>query len=60
MTIGNLVKTYRQEHDLPMQEFADRCGLSKSYISMLEKILIHVIINLLFRLLRHTKKSLAE
>lgn len=37
MTIGNLVKTYRQEHDLPMQEFADRCGLSKSYISMLEK-----------------------
>lgn len=37
MTIGNLVKTYRLEHDLPMQEFADRCGLSKSYISMLEK-----------------------
>lgn len=37
MTIGNLVKTYRLEHDLPMQEFADKCGLSKSYISMLEK-----------------------
>lgn len=37
MTIGNLVNTYRLEHDLPMQEFADRCGLSKSYISMLEK-----------------------
>lgn len=37
MTIGNLVNSYRLEHDLPMQEFADRCGLSKSYISMLEK-----------------------
>lgn len=37
MTIGNLVNTYRLEHDLPMQEFADKCGLSKSYISMLEK-----------------------
>lgn len=37
MTIGELVNKYRTEHELPMQEFANRCNLSKSYISMLEK-----------------------
>lgn len=37
MTLPNLVKTYRKQNNLTMQEFADRCGLSKAYISMLEK-----------------------
>lgn len=37
MTLPKLVKTYRKQNNLTMQEFADRCGLSKAYISMLEK-----------------------
>ena len=37
MKIGNVIKEYRMKHDLSMQEFADKCGLSKGYISMLEK-----------------------
>ena len=37
MTIGELVHSYRVNNKMTMQEFADRCGLSKGYISMLEK-----------------------
>ena len=37
MKIGNIIKEYRSSHDLSMQEFADRSGLSKGYISMLER-----------------------
>lgn len=37
MKIGSVLKEYRATHDLSMQEFADRSGLSKGYISMLEK-----------------------
>ena len=36
MEIGKIVRQYRDEHDLTMQQFADRSGLSKGYISMLE------------------------
>jgi transcriptional regulator with XRE-family HTH domain len=36
MNIGQLVKDYRQEHNLSMDDFALRTGLSKGYISMLE------------------------
>lgn len=36
MELQEYIKTYRKEHSLSMQEFADRCGLSKGYISMLE------------------------
>lgn len=36
MTIGEIIKEYRTEHGLTMQEFADKCGFSKGYISMLE------------------------
>ncbi len=36
MTLQDAIKKYRKEHDLTMQEFASRCGLSKGYISMLE------------------------
>ena len=37
MTIGEVVSNYRSSNHLTMQEFADRCGLSKAYISMVEK-----------------------
>lgn len=37
MFLGELVKRYRLENHLTMQEFADKTGLSKGYISMLEK-----------------------
>lgn len=37
MTLGDLVRSYRQDHQMTMQEFADQCGLSKAYISMLER-----------------------
>ena len=37
MKIGDYVKQYRIEHGLSMQAFGDRCGLSRAYISILEK-----------------------
>ena len=36
MTIGNLIKQYRSDNNLSMDEFSKRCSLSKGYISMLE------------------------
>lgn len=36
MTLGNIVKQYRQTNDMSMDEFAKRCHLSKGYISMIE------------------------
>ena len=37
MTLSEIIRAFRDAHDYTMQEFADRCGLSKGYISMLEK-----------------------
>ena len=37
MTLGDLIKSYRAAHGLTMQEFANLSGLSKGYVSMLEK-----------------------
>lgn len=37
MELSALIRQYREEHSLTMQQLADRCHLSKSYISMLEK-----------------------
>ena len=37
MFLGEIVKKYRLEHKLSMDEFARLSGLSKGYISMLEK-----------------------
>ena len=37
MKIGNIIREYRLNNSLSMQEFADKCNLSKGYISMLEK-----------------------
>ncbi|MEL7609468.1 MAG: XRE family transcriptional regulator [Bacillota bacterium] len=36
MTLGKIIKAFREEHRLSMDEFAAKCGISKSYISMLE------------------------
>lgn len=36
MTLGDLVKEYREQHNISMDEFSKICNLSKGYISMLE------------------------
>ena len=36
MSIGDIIKRYRAEHDLSLREFADRCNISHSYIAKLE------------------------
>ena len=37
MSLEEIIRQYRESENLSMQEFADRCGLSKGYISMLER-----------------------
>lgn len=37
MTLGDLVKKYRTEHDLTLRDFSKISGVSNGYISMLEK-----------------------
>lgn len=37
MKLGEMIRAFRDNNDMTMQEFADRSGLSKGYISMLEK-----------------------
>ena len=37
MTMGEIIKKYRAEHDMSYDEFAKRCGFSKSYVYALEK-----------------------
>ena len=37
MTLGDLIKKYREENDLSMSDFAEKSGLSKAYVSLLEK-----------------------
>lgn len=37
MFLGEIIKKYRIAHDLTMQDFANASGLSKSYISIIEK-----------------------
>ena len=37
MTLGEIIKKYRHDHSLSMDAFAAMSGLSKSYISILEK-----------------------
>lgn len=36
MTIGDVIKEFRKLNDLSLEEFGKMCGLSRSYISMLE------------------------
>lgn len=37
MKIGEWIHSYRKEHGLSMQTFGDMCGLSRAYISILER-----------------------
>lgn len=37
MTLGDIIKSYREEHQLSMDAFARLSGISKAYISLLEK-----------------------
>lgn len=37
MTLGEIIKAYRDDHDLSQRQFAEMSGLSNGYISMLEK-----------------------
>jgi repressor LexA len=37
MTLGDIIKAYRKEHECSMDDFAKRCKLSKAYISILER-----------------------
>ena len=35
MDLGQIVKTYIDEHGLSLQQFGEKCGMSKAYVSML-------------------------
>lgn len=37
MILGDLIKNYRREHGYSMEQFAKKTGLSKAYISILER-----------------------
>lgn len=37
MILGDIIKQYRTDHSLSMDEFSKKCGLSKAYISILER-----------------------
>ena len=37
MTLGDIINAYRKEHNLSMDAFSERSGISKAYISLLEK-----------------------
>lgn len=37
MTLGDIIKEYRESHSLSMDEFSKKSGISKAYISLLEK-----------------------
>ena len=36
MTLGDIIVDYRTDHDISQRQFAQLCGLSNGYISMLE------------------------
>lgn len=37
MTLGDFIKKYRTEHSMSMDKFSELSGISKSYISLLER-----------------------
>ena len=37
MTLGDIIKSYRSKYGLSMDSFFDKSGISKAYISLLEK-----------------------
>lgn len=36
LTLGEIIKTYRNQEQLSLEEFGAKCGLTKGYLSMLE------------------------
>lgn len=36
MELSEFIKTYRKQHKLSMQQLADKCGITKGYVSMIE------------------------
>ena len=36
MTLGDVIKKHREEHNLSQRQFASKCNVSNGYISMLE------------------------
>lgn len=37
MTLGEIIKEYRTAHHYSMEDMANLCGISKAYVSLLEK-----------------------
>ena len=37
MKLGNMIRTYREEHKLSLREFADRSGVSFAQVRLMEK-----------------------
>lgn len=37
MKLGEIIKKYREENNLSLREFAEKCGLSHAYIAKLEE-----------------------
>lgn len=37
MTLGDIIKSYRSSHNMSMDSFSEKSGISKAYISLLEK-----------------------
>ena len=37
MTLGEIIKKYRDEHDVSMEYVATLCGITKGYVAMLER-----------------------
>ncbi len=37
MKLGDLIREYREKQNISQRQFADRCGLSNGYISIIEK-----------------------
>ena len=37
MTLGEIIRAYRDEHDMSMEDFSKASGISKTYVWMLEK-----------------------
>ena len=58
MFLGEIIKSYRDEHGLSMQDFASLSKLSKPYISQLEKTEIRRPETLSSHPRTHFKKSL--
>ena len=37
MTLGEIIKEYRVEHNMSMKDFSNISGISKAYVGLLEK-----------------------